>query len=92
MATEHHVRSRGLVTDLARAVGWIALGKGLSQLPRRGREHEHEHEHERKPPIMRGRGRRRRLALSKLEIVLASIVGVVLALLPRQSDSRKATS
>jgi hypothetical protein len=79
MTTRERARPHGLVTDMARAIGWLALGKGVAKLPV-GKTNEGEAtggtgEWTEAPAPMRP---------SKLVIAFASIAGVVLALFPRQ--------
>ena len=78
MRTEGHVRSRGLATDLTRAVGWLAIGKVVEKMPRSPERVV--------MPVHRSP------RASKLFTAFAAIVGVVLAMFPRQRDSRNATS
>lgn len=79
MRTEGHVRSRGLATDLTRAIGWLAIGKVVGNIPL-------SPERAVVMPV------RRSMRTSKLVTVLAAIVGVVRAMFPRESSAGSATS
>lgn len=72
--TQEHARPMGLAKELARAIGWLAVSAGVSKLPGTASEPENNEDRPRREASVRP---------SKLVTAFASLVGLVLALVPR---------